>query len=196
MLVETRATTMYNPFPILSDWSWVWTLWQIVFLCLLCLLQCLDFILALICVMSVFVRDTLSWCEHGGMEQRSLKAPASPCRQVRRFIPVLWLAVPSRPCPSRGNHSCLVWVTVAGLMVGTVVLATAVRPTPVAMMEVVTVTVVTVCSTVYLEDDGAQCDKKTNTHATEKHQSCPLWLVCERGEENYWTIQSLFVTLI
>lgn len=54
-------------------------------------------------------------------------------------------------------------------------MATVMMPVPVAM--VLAVAIVTVCSTVYLEDDGAECDKKANTDTAQKHQGCPLGLV-------------------
>lgn len=62
-------------------------------------------------------------------------------------------------------------------MVGTAVMATLMMPVPVAMVRVVTVAVVAVCSTVYLEDDGAECDKKSDTDTAQKHQCCPLGLI-------------------
>lgn len=55
---------------------------------------------------------------------------------------------------------------------------------PWAMGKIVSVAIVAVCSTVYLEDDGAQCDKKANAHAAKKHKRCPLGLVCKRGRIN------------
>ena len=60
-------------------------------------------------------------------------------------------------------------------------LATPLKSAPVAMVEVLTVAIVAVRSTVYLEHDGAQCDEKADAHTAQKHQRRPLWLVCERG---------------
>ena len=57
------------------------------------------------------------------------------------------------------------------------VVVTVMVPAPVAMVRVVTVSVVTVCSTVYLEDDGTECDEEAATHTTQKHQGRPLRLV-------------------
>lgn len=65
-------------------------------------------------------------------------------------------------------------------MVGTAVVATVMMPVPVAMVRVVTVTIVAVRSTVYLEDDGAECDKKADADTTQKYQRCPLGLVCRK----------------
>lgn len=62
-------------------------------------------------------------------------------------------------------------------MVGTAVVATVMMPVPVAMVRVFIVAIVTVCSTVYLEDDGTERDKKADTDTAQKHQGCPLWLV-------------------
>lgn len=62
-------------------------------------------------------------------------------------------------------------------MVGTAVMVTLMMPLPVAMVRVATVAVVAVRSTVYLEDDGAECDKKADADTTQKHQRCPLRLV-------------------
>lgn len=53
-------------------------------------------------------------------------------------------------------------------MVGTVVMTTVMLPVPVAMVGVVSVAIVAVCSTVYLEDDGHQCDNETDTHTAKK----------------------------
>lgn len=130
-------------------------------------------------VMSLYmcVRNTLSWCEHGGVQQSSLKPSASPWWQVRCFIPFLWFAVCSLPYPCRGNNSSAVWITVSGLMVGTAMMVAVMRPLPVAMVRVLSVSIVAVGSTVYLENDGPECDKETNTDATQKHQRCPLRLV-------------------
>ena len=132
------------------------------------------------------VTDTLSWCKHGGVQQSSLEAPASPCRQVRRVIPLLWFAVPRRPGPSRGNNSSAVWITVDGLMDWTAVMATVVMPVPVAVVRVsvFTVAIAAVCSTVYLEDNGAERDKKADADTAQKHQRCPLGLVWEEEEKS------------
>ena len=46
-------------------------------------------------------------------------------------------------------------MTVAGLMVGTAALEMVMMSDPVAIVKVITVPIVAVCSTVYLEDDGA-----------------------------------------
>ena len=62
-------------------------------------------------------------------------------------------------------------------MEGTAVRAVVMMPVPVAMVRVLAVAIVTVCSTVYLEDDGAECDEEANTHTAQKHQGCPLGLV-------------------
>lgn len=62
-------------------------------------------------------------------------------------------------------------------MEGTAVMATLRMPVPVAVVRVLTVAIVTVCPTVYLEDDGAECDKKANADTAQKHQGCPLGLV-------------------
>lgn len=136
------------------------------------------------------VSGTFRRCEHVGVEQRSLEASASLCRQVCWVVPVLGLVGPRGPGPSGGhNHSSRgVRVTVAGLTWGTDALATG-MPDLLAMLKVVGVAIVTVCPTVYLEDDGAQCDQETDTDASEEHQSCPLRLVCER--KNKQTNQSL-----
>lgn len=56
-------------------------------------------------------------------------------------------------------------------------------PVPVAMVRVAVLSIVAVCSTVYLEDDGAECDKEANTHTAQKHQCCLLGLVCDRERE-------------
>lgn len=133
------------------------------------------------CVMfCASVRGTLSWCKHGGVQQSSLKPPASSRREVWRLVPLLRLAVPSRPGPWSHN-SGTVGIVVTGLMVGTVVMATVMLPVPVAVVGFVSVAIVAVCSTVYLEDDGHQCDEETNTHTTEKHQCRLLRLVWKRG---------------
>lgn len=47
----------------------------------------------------------------------------------------------------------------------------------VTAMSVFTVAIVTVCSTVYLKNYGAECDDQANTDSAEKHQSCPLRLI-------------------
>lgn len=44
-------------------------------------------------------------------------------------------------------------------MVVTAVMPTMLESVPWAMGKIVSVAIVAVCSTVYLEDDGAQCDK-------------------------------------
>ncbi len=144
------------------------------------LIWVMDLHMFVIYLSCVCVCDTLSWCEHGGVQQSSLKASASPRRQVRRVIPVLWFAVPSRPGPFRGNNSSAVWIAVNGLMVGTAVMATVMMPVPVAMVRVATVAIVAVSSTVYLEDDGTECDKKADADTAQKHQCCPLGLVCRK----------------
>lgn len=112
---------------------------------------------------------TLSGCEHGSVQQSSLEASASPCRQVGCFVPLLRLAVPSRTCSCRSNNTGAVWVTLNGLVEGAVLMAMLMLPAPVAMLGVLGVSIVAVCSAVYLEDDGAECDKKTNTHTAEKY---------------------------
>lgn len=123
------------------------------------------------------LRDTLGRSEHGGVQQSSLKAPASPRRQVGRVIPVLRFAVPSGPGPPRHDHGGVVRVALDGLVVGTAVGATVVMPGPVAVVRLAAVAVVAVCSTVYLEDDGAERDEKADADAAKKHQRCPLGLV-------------------
>lgn len=62
-------------------------------------------------------------------------------------------------------------------MVGTAMVVAVMRPLPVAMVRVVSVSIVAVGSTVYLENDGSECDKEANADATQKHQRCPLRLV-------------------
>lgn len=64
-------------------------------------------------------------------------------------------------------------------MDGTAVMAMMVMPVPVAVVRVsvFTVAVAAVCSTVYLEDDGAERDKKADADTAQKHQRCPLGLV-------------------
>lgn len=62
-------------------------------------------------------------------------------------------------------------------MEGTAVMATVVMLVPAPVVVVLTVAVVTVCPTVYLEDDGAERDEKADTDAAQKHQSRPLGLV-------------------
>lgn len=66
-------------------------------------------------------------------------------------------------------------------MVGTAVMAMVMKSVPWAMGKILSVAIVAVCSTVYLEDDGTQCNKKANTHASKKHQCCPLRLLYKRG---------------
>lgn len=127
------------------------------------------------------VSGTFRWREHVGVKQSPLEAPAPLSRQVRQVVPVLGLVGSRGPGPSRGHdHSARgARVTVAGLTWGTDMLVTGL-PDLLAVLEVVGVAIVTVCSTVYLEDDGAQRDQETDADASEKHQSCPLRLVCER----------------
>lgn len=62
-------------------------------------------------------------------------------------------------------------------MVGTAAMVTVMMPSPAAMVRVVTVAIVAVSSTVYLEDDGAECDEKAGADTAQKHQCCPLRLV-------------------
>ena len=62
-------------------------------------------------------------------------------------------------------------------MVWTVVMATVMMPVPMAMVRLVTVAIVAVCSTMYLEDDGAECDKKAYTDTAQKHQCGSLGLI-------------------
>lgn len=50
---------------------------------------------------------------------------------------------------------------------------------PVATVGLVGVAIVTVGSTVYLEDYGAERDEKADADATQEHQRCPLRLVWE-----------------
>lgn len=66
-------------------------------------------------------------------------------------------------------------------MEGTAVMATVMMPIPVAIVRMLTVAIVTVRSTVYLEDDGAECDKEADTDTAQKHQGSPLRLVCNEG---------------
>lgn len=73
-------------------------------------------------------------------------------------------------------------------MVGTAVMVTPMMPVPVAMVRVVTVAIVAVCSTVYLEDDGTECDKKANGDTSQKHQRCLLGLVCEEEKMTRKTV--------
>lgn len=81
-----------------------------------------------------------------------------------------------------GNHSHALWVALCGLSVvravGTVVVMMVVMVLPpVATVGLVAVAIVTVSSTVYLEDDGNECDDEANTDAAQEHQRCPLRLV-------------------
>lgn len=46
-----------------------------------------------------------------------------------------------------------------------------------AKLRLVTVAIVTVSPTVYLEDDGTEGDKKADADSTKEHQSRPLRLV-------------------
>jgi len=48
---------------------------------------------------------------------------------------------------------------------------------PAAMLRMLIVAIVTVCSTVYLEDDGAEGHKEANADSAHKHQGRPLGLV-------------------
>lgn len=81
-----------------------------------------------------------------------------------------------------GNHSRALLVALYGLSVvravGTVVvmMVVVVLP-PVAPVGLVAVAIVTVGSTVYLKDYGAECDDKANADAAQEHQRCPLRLV-------------------
>lgn len=81
-----------------------------------------------------------------------------------------------------GNHSHALGVALYGLSVVravgpvVVVMVVVVLP-PVAAVGLVAVAIVTVSSTVYLEDDGAECDDKANADAAQKNQRCPLGLV-------------------
>lgn len=81
-----------------------------------------------------------------------------------------------------GNHSHALRVALYGLSVvravGTVVVMMVVMVLPpVATVGLLAVAIVTVSSTVYLEDDGAECDDKANADAAQEHQCRPLRLV-------------------
>lgn len=62
-------------------------------------------------------------------------------------------------------------------MVTVMVMMMMMMPLLVAMVRVLAVAIVAICPTVYVEDDGTECDKKANADATQKHQRCPLGLV-------------------
>lgn len=86
-----------------------------------------------------------------------------------------------------GNHSRALLGALYGLSmvraVGTVVVVMMVVAVllPVAAVGLVAVAIVTVGSTVYLEDYGAECDDKADAHAAQEHQRCPLRLVWKNG---------------
>lgn len=128
--------------------------------------------------------STLSRREHGGVEQSSLEASAPPRRQVAHLVPVLPFAVPCRLRPSGPDNSTALWSAADGPMVGaaaTVVTPMVVMPLLTVKLRLVTVAIVTVSPTVYLEDDGTECDKKADADASKKYQSCPLWLVYDKS---------------
>lgn len=87
------------------------------------------------------------------------------------------------PRPCGGDDSGALRVTLYGLTVvrtvGTVVVMMVVVLLPVATVGLVGVAIVTVGSTVYLEDYGAERDEKADADATQEHQCCPLRLVWE-----------------
>lgn len=51
------------------------------------------------------------------------------------------------------------------------------RPLLTVRLRLLAVAIVTVSPTVYLEDDGTECDKKAEADAAKEDQRCPLWPV-------------------
>lgn len=95
------------------------------------------------------------WCEHVHVE-RTFKTSVSPRRQV-------WSCVPVR-----------VWVAGIGGRVGR--MSSFFDGGPLAGL--------TVGAARDLDHQGEECKEETQTHAADKEERCPLWVVCERDGES------------